>query len=274
VSRLKGKRVYQEDQYGIEQLTPNILYLAVYDGHGGAECSKFCQQQMPRHIMYWLGRELDLKLVLHNAFLETNNAFARWVTSRIKGDEEIDTSGSTATVCLIKNSMHLVVASCGDSRALYCRVGGSRKLTTDHTTSLITEKIRIKDSGGRVTGDRVNDRLAMTRSIGDLELKKFGVIAEPEIRELQINHSRDAFLVLTTDGVNAVMSDQEIVDIVKQAEDPTQAAHLVTDTAGQYSSEDNTTVIVVPLGSWGKYSAAATIFHSFGKSFTSSSRFS
>lgn len=44
--------------------------------------------------------------------------------------------------------------------------------------------------------------------------------------------------------------------------------------AFEYSSEDNITALVIPLGSWGKYSAAATIFHSFGKSFTSSSRFS
>jgi len=70
----------------------------------------------------------------------------------------------------------------------------------------------------------------MTRSIGDLELKKFGVTAEPEIRVMRISHSRDAFLVLTTDGVNAVMTDQEITETVKQAGDPTEAAHLVTDT--------------------------------------------
>ncbi len=70
----------------------------------------------------------------------------------------------------------------------------------------------------------------MTRSIGDLEFKKFGVIAEPEVRVVRISHSRDAFLVLTTDGINSVMTDKEITETVKQAEDPTEAAHLVTDT--------------------------------------------
>lgn len=45
----------------------------------------------------------------------------------------------------------------------------------------------------------------MTRSLGDLEFKKYGVSAEPEVRSIRISHSRDAFLVLTTDGINSVM---------------------------------------------------------------------
>jgi len=76
----------------------------------------------------------------------------------------------------------------------------------------------------------VNDRLAMTRSIGDLDLKRFGVIAEPDVRTMKIDHSRDAFLVLTTDGINSVMTDHEIVETVKQAEEPQSAASLLTDT--------------------------------------------
>lgn len=135
------------------------------------------------------------------------------------------------------------------------------------------EKNRILKSGGRISGDRVNERLNMTRSLGDLELKKDGVIAEPLVRLEKISHSRDAFLVLTTDGINSVISDQEIIEIVKQANDPTEAAHLVTDFSFQCSSEDNSTAIVVPLGSWGMYSAAATIFHSFGRSMELSSRY-
>jgi len=62
VSRTKGRRAYNEDQYGIEQLiigsiTPDatnppqsFLYLAVFDGHGGPACSKFCAQTFPRHV--------------------------------------------------------------------------------------------------------------------------------------------------------------------------------------------------------------------------------
>lgn len=67
----------------------------------------------------------------------------------------------------------------------------------------------------------------------------------------KIKHGRDAFLVLTTDGINCVMSDQEICDVIQRTEDPNDAAHCLTDAALHYSSEDNATAIVVPLGSWG-----------------------
>ena len=212
----------------------------------------------------------DLVSVLHSAFLELNNAFARWSYFNTKVEQG---SGTTATVCLLHKSVALGVAHVGDSRAIICRNGEARKLTTDHVPSLLSERTRILDSGGVIVNDRVNERLNMTRSIGDLELKKYGVIAEPVVRVERISHSRDAFLVLTTDGINSVVSDQEIVDTVKQASDPTEAAHLVTDLAMQCSSEDNSTAIVMPLGSWRSEAAAATIFHTFGRSMESSSRY-
>lgn len=89
---------------------------------------------------------------------------------------------------------------------------------------------RIEKSGGRCSQTRVNEKLAMSRSIGDLDLKKFGVIAEPDIRMLKIDHPRDAFLVLTTDGINHVMTDKEIVETVKQTSEPQYAATLLTET--------------------------------------------
>lgn len=76
----------------------------------------------------------------------------------------------------------------------------------------------------------MNEKLAMSRSIGDLDLKKFGVIAEPDIRTLKVDHSRDAFVVLTTDGVNNVMTDKEIVETVKQTSESQTAATLLTET--------------------------------------------
>lgn len=53
---------------------------------------------------------------------------------------------------------------------------------------------RILKSGGVVRVDSlgrslVNGRLAMTRSLGDLDLKPYGVIPEPDTRYLQVSYS-------------------------------------------------------------------------------------
>ena len=53
------------------------------------------------------------------------------------------------------------------------------------------EKDRIHEAGGWVTYDslgnpRVNGRLEMSRSLGDAELKNYGVVADPDIRAVQV----------------------------------------------------------------------------------------
>lgn len=64
-----------------EEIKPNILYFAVFDGHGGDTCARFCNEKMPQFINYWLEREeTNLEFVLQNAFVEVNNAFARYLT--------------------------------------------------------------------------------------------------------------------------------------------------------------------------------------------------
>lgn len=52
------------------------------------------------------------------------------------------TSGTTATVALVRDGIELVVASVGDSRAILCRKGKPMKLTIDHTPERKDEKER------------------------------------------------------------------------------------------------------------------------------------
>ncbi|NWH68269.1 PPM1K phosphatase, partial [Geococcyx californianus] len=185
-------------------------------------------------------------------------------------------SGTTATVALLRDGIELVVASVGDSRALLCRKGKAMKLTIDHTPERKEEKDRIKKCGGFIAWNslgqpNVNGRLAMTRSIGDLDLKSIGVIAEPETKRVQLHHADDSFLVLTTDGINFMVNSQEICDFINQCHDPAEAAHVVTEQAMQFGTEDNSTVVIVPFGAWGKYKTSEINF-SFSRSFASSGR--
>lgn len=83
----------------------------------------------------------------------------------------------------------------------------------------------------------------------------------------QINHSRDSFLVLSSDGLTFSVSDEEIVSLVSSCETPQEAANRLADQAQHFGSEDNITVIVIPLGAWGKYqSSASNLNYNFGKS--------
>ena len=99
-------------------------------------------------------------------------------------------SGCTATVCLLHQGVHLVVGHVGDSQALLCRGGDHVTLSREHKP-VKAERERIERNGGFVTHDnwgnpRVNGILEMSRSIGDAALKKYGVIADPDIKSIQV----------------------------------------------------------------------------------------
>ncbi|KAI2649409.1 Protein phosphatase 1K, mitochondrial [Labeo rohita] len=210
-----GRRRDNEDRFQVNELTHNILYFALFDGHGGPQAADFCHKHMEQHI---------------------------------------------------RDGIELVVASVGDSRALLCRKGKARKLTDDHTPERKDEKHSVGQAN-------VNGRLAMTRSIGDFDLKKTGVIAEPETTQTLLQHAHDSFLVLTTDGINFIMSNQEICDVINQCHDPTEAANVIAELALQYGSEDNSTVIVVPFGAWGKHQNAQYTYD-MSRNFASMGRWS
>ncbi|XP_043917258.1 protein phosphatase 1K, mitochondrial [Protopterus annectens] len=272
----QGKRKVNEDRYSISQLAENILYFAVYDGHGGAVAAEFCEKHMHQFIQRFLAEEDDLELVLFKAFLEIDKTFASYIRASI--DASVINSGTTATVALLRDGIELVVASVGDSRAILCRKGKAKRLTEDHTPERKDEKERVKKSGGFVAWNslgqpHVNGRLAMTRSIGDCDLKQSGVIADPETKKILIHHADDAFLILTTDGINFIVNNQEICDVISQCHDPFEAAQVITEQALQYGAEDNSTAVVVPFGAWGKHKNLDASF-SLGRSFASSGRWS
>lgn len=82
----------------------------------------------------------------------------------------------------------------------------------------------------------------------------------------QVRHGVDSFLLLTTDGLSFVLSDQELMDIVTSCHNPSEAAKFITDQALQFGSEDNSTAVVIPFGAWGKYqNTTRSIPYSFGR---------
>ena len=93
--------------------------------------------------------------------------------------------------------------------------------------------------------------LANTRAFGDMASKRIGVSAEPEICRVELGPAEYAFLVLVSDGISGTLSDQEIVDIVKEARTPEQGANDVVNFATEVTTEgDNATALVVRLGGW------------------------
>ncbi|XP_022087933.1 protein phosphatase 1K, mitochondrial-like [Acanthaster planci] len=261
---LIGRRLTNEDRIRVGELAPNLLYFGIYDGHGGAVAADFASYSLEHHVAYWLTKEHDLQVVLRQSFVDLENQFARYLHMELQ-DPALENSGTTATVCLLRNGNELVVANVGDSRAILCRKGRAVRLSRDHQPEVDSERERIEASKGFISWNSkghplVNGALAMTRSIGDGPLKRYGVTAQPETKSVEIKHSKDSMLVLVTDGIISVMTDQEICDSINQCHDPPSAAYFVADQALQFGSEDNASILVVPLARWGYETGKSSMY--------------
>lgn len=87
--------------------------------------------------------------------------------------------GCTASVVLITPD-DIWCANAGDCRAVLSRNGEAIPLSKDHKPDNPEEKERIKASGGHVRNNRVNNKLNISRAIGDFMFKKVGELPEKQ----------------------------------------------------------------------------------------------
>ncbi|KAL8191608.1 hypothetical protein R6Q57_028339 [Mikania cordata] len=153
--------------------------------------------------------------------------------------------GSTAVVAIVSPEK-IIVANCGDSRAVLCRNGKAVPLSTDHKVirilfvddqSLMFDRFflrnlptfeyflqpdspdelsRIEAAGGKVLywdGARVCGVLAMSRAIGDSYLKPY-VTCEPDVT-IKERTGEDEFLILASDGLWDVVSNDTACGLVR-----------------------------------------------------------
>ncbi|XP_062223696.1 probable protein phosphatase 2C 12 [Phragmites australis] len=164
-------------------------------------------------------------------------------------DVDCNFSGTTA-VCAIKQGKDLIIANLGDSRAVLATMSEAGylkavQLTTDQKPNLPQEAERIKSSNGRVFAlkdepsvfrvwlpDVDCPGLAMARSLGDFRLKRYGVVSEPQVTHRRIT-AGDLFIILATDGVWDVLSNQEVVSIVCTTPRKQHASKAVAEAAAQ-----------------------------------------
>ncbi|KAM4589138.1 integrin-linked kinase-associated serine/threonine phosphatase 2C isoform 2-T2 [Fundulus diaphanus] len=174
-----------------------ISYFAVFDGHGGARASRFAAENLhlnlARRFPTGYNENLDrlLKKCLLDTFRQTDEDFLKKASSQKPAWKD----GSTATCVLVVDDT-VYAASLGDSRAVLCRVeaavaDGQKKsvtlaLSKEHNPTIYEERMRIQRAGGTVRDGRVLGVLEVSRSIGDGQYKRCGVISTPDVRRCQL----------------------------------------------------------------------------------------
>ncbi|CAK9178840.1 unnamed protein product [Ilex paraguariensis] len=93
-----------------------------------------------------------------------------------------------------------------------------KELTRDHHPDIKDERYRVESAGGRVVEwggiPRVNGQLAVSRSIGDVAFKRYGVVSVPEVTDWQPLTANDRYLVASSDGIFETLSSQDVCDML------------------------------------------------------------
>lgn len=205
-------------------------FAAVFDGHGGDECSNYLVDALPHHIrqaMYADREQLRAAIEASRTSArgeQSEDAASEFMRKILKGaylktDKEFITpktapqSGSTAATVILLGR-RLFAANVGDSRVVLCRGGGQCvELTSDHKPSRPDEAARVRAAGGFILHKRVMGELAITRAFGDKSFK-MGIKAmlEDEADELTRGlHENDQAKDLTAPLVSA---EPEIASMV------------------------------------------------------------
>lgn len=133
-------------------------------------------------------------------------------------------------------------------------------LSTDHKPDVDIERERIEKAGGEVIHEfgayRLQGLLTVSRAIGDISLRQYGLISTPDVVMHDITE-RDAFLLLASDGLFDVLTPALVLDIVREAATPEEAAVKLTMEAEMRGTDDNTTSLVVKLPGWRAFKEAS-----------------
>ncbi|KAJ4887891.1 putative protein phosphatase 2C 71 [Raphanus sativus] len=238
-----GKRSSMEDFFEtrIDGIDGEIVGLfGVFDGHGGAAAAEYLKRHLFSNLITHPNFITDTKSAIADAYNHTDSELLKSENN----NHTID-AGSTASTAILVGD-RLLVANVGDSRAVICRAGNAFAVSRDHKPDQSDERERIENAGGFVMWAgtwRVGGILAVSRSFGDRLLKEY-VIADPEIQEEKIDDSLE-FLILASDGLWDVFSNEEAVAVVKEVEEPEESAKKLVGEAIKRGSADNITCVVV-----------------------------
>ncbi|XP_074657767.1 protein phosphatase 1L-like [Tubulanus polymorphus] len=251
---IQGRRATMEDRFNVvtaDQLehTGTSIY-GIFDGHGGQFAADFVEKTLFKTIMVRL-----LKSALNGGpdnFSKLLTDEILYVDKQLLSVEKLtnEASGTTALVMLLRNGI-LTVANVGDSRAvLYTDDDKLMPLSFDHKPHQLKERKRIKDAGGFISFNgvwRVAGVLATSRALGDYPLKdKNLIIADPDILTFDLNEIKPQFMILATDGLWDMFSNEEAVAYIRERlDEPHFGAKSIVLQAYYRGSLDNITVIVV-----------------------------
>jgi PPM family protein phosphatase len=159
------------------------------------------------------------------------------VFERSQSDATVRGMGTTLTAVVLAGASALF-AHVGDSRAYLLRAGDLRQLTDDHT--LVARMVRSGE---------ISEAEAGVHPHRSVLIRALGTDPEVEVDEFDVALTDGDRLLLCSDGLTGMVTEEQIVAILSAAPDPQDAADRLVRAANRAGGVDNTTVLVLDVES-------------------------
>nr|WP_242656561.1 Stp1/IreP family PP2C-type Ser/Thr phosphatase [Ruminiclostridium hungatei] len=227
------KRQLNEDNCNVLVGYPGIpACFVIADGMGGHKCGEVASKMAVDSVCNLLlkadwGQE-NISGMLSAIITSVNDEIYNFSIL----DEATQGMGTTLIITVLKNRK-LYIGHVGDSRVYIIKDDSIEKITWDH--SFIEELVK----NGSITKDEAINhpkKNLITRAVGcepGLQVDTY----EQDVKEEDV-------ILLCTDGLTNMLSEEEILEIIRNNEEPQNACDTLVQNANNSGGEDNITVIV------------------------------
>lgn len=228
-------RETNEDFYYVAESEDFLELYILADGMGGYNGGEIASKLATNSVKSYIESNFnkiqhekeDILDLIKNAIEYANMI----VYEKSKENEELENMGTTLEVCLIYNNKAFI-GHIGDSRIYRIRKNIIRKLTVDH--SYVQELV----NDGTITKEE-----AIHHPKKNMLMKALGCTpyVEPDITVK--GFLKDDVIVICSDGLTNMISEQEIYDTV--IHNNTNTSDVLVNKANELGGYDNITVITI-----------------------------
>ncbi len=237
---LGNYRENNEDAIDVKTF-PDMTICLVADGMGGQAAgevaSKRATEIVPRELKKHLSPTLsneETKNVLRRAIVQANEE----IMAMAALDRDLKNMGTTIVLTVWRKGSSLIyVTGMGDSRAYLLRNKKIEQLTVDHSIAqALVEAKTISAAEARVH----RYRNVLWKYLGSSEVGE-----GPEVK--LVNLQTGDRLLLCTDGLSGVVSDEQLAEFIKDRADVQDCADGLGQLALDSGSRDNISCIVIEV---------------------------
>lgn len=231
-------RKANEDSYFVSDIIGENVVAVVADGMGGHKGGKTASSMLCEYIeaatykLDLFSMDSDcLEELLEGVISDANKK----IVSKAKSKEELFGMGTTLVMC-VASAERVVCANVGDSRMYHISDDGMKQITKDH--SMVQEMV----DKGQITPEEAKvhpNRNIITRAVGSNE--------EIKVDFFKLQPKKGDKLILCSDGLTNMLSEDDIYYIAKNVNSPDEACEKLVSAANNAGGDDNITAVIIRL---------------------------